>query len=70
MYELIEKIEDNEICFILALFYNDLRLRKIFKNDIDYKDTPLKDYDYDLAIKDFEKVVKFIIKNQKSSWHH
>ena len=67
MYELIEKIEDNEICFILALFYNDLRLRKIFKNDIDYKDTPLKDYDYDLAIKDFEKVVKFIIKNQKSS---
>ena len=65
MYELIEKIEDNEICFIMGLFYNDLRLRKIFKNDIDYKDTPLKDYDYDLAIKDFEKVVKFIIKKSK-----
>ena len=67
MYELIDKIEDNEICLIMELFYNDLILRKIFKNDIDFKDTPFKNYDYDLAIKDFEKIVKFIIKNQKSS---
>ena len=65
MYELIDKIEDNEICLIMGLFYNDLRLRKIFKDDIDFKDTPLKDYDYDLAIKSFEKLLKYIIKNQK-----
>ena len=65
MYELIDKIENDEIRLIMHAFYNDLRLSKIFKNDIDYKDTPLKNYDYDLAIKDFEKVVKFIIKNQK-----
>ena len=65
MYELIEKIEDNEICFIMGLFYKEKKKQKIFKNDIDYKDTPLKDYDYDLAIKDFEKVVKFIIKKSK-----
>ena len=70
MYELIDKIENNEICFIMTLFYIDLRLGKIFKDYIDFKDTPLKDYDYDLAIKSFEKVVKYIIKNQKSSWHH
>ena len=67
MYELIDKIEDNEICLIMGLFYNDLRLRKIFKDDIDFKDTPLKDYDYDKAIKDFKKLLKYIIKNQKSS---
>ena len=67
MYELIDKIEDNEICLIMELFYNDLILRKIFKNDIDFKDTPFKNYDYDLANKDFEKIVKYIIKNQKSS---
>ena len=70
MYELIDKIEDNEIRLIIHTFYNDLRLRKIFNDDIDFKDTPLKDFDYDLAIKAFEKIVKFIIKNQKSSWHH
>ena len=65
MYELIDKIENNEICSIMGLFYNDLILRKIFKDDIDFKDTPLKDYDYDLAIKSFEKLLKYIIKNQK-----
>ena len=65
MYELIDKIEDNEIYLIMDFFYNDLRLRKIFKNDIDYKDTPLKDYDYDHAIKSFKKLLKYIIKNQK-----
>ena len=67
MYELIDKIENNEIQLIIHLFYNDLKYFKVFKDDIDFKNTPLKDYDYDLAIKDFEKVVKFIIKNQKSS---
>ena len=65
MYELIDKIENYEIRIIMHAFYNDLILCKIFKDDIDFKDTPLKDYDYDLAIKDFEKVVKYIIKNQK-----
>ena len=65
MYDLIDKIENNEIQLIIHSFYNDLRLRKIYKDDIDFKDTPLKYYDYDLVIKDFEKLVKFIIKNQK-----
>ena len=54
----------------MRVFFTDLILTKILKDDIDFKDTPFKDYDYDEAIKDFEKVVKFIIKNQKSSWHH
>ena len=67
MYELIDKIENDEIRLIMHAFYNDLILRKIFKDDIDFKDTPLKDYDYDLAIKSFEKLLKYIIKNQKSS---
>ena len=67
MYELIDKIENNEIRIIMNAFYTDLRLCKIFKDDIDFKDTPFKGYDYDKSIKDFEKVVKFIIKNQKSS---
>lgn len=67
MYELINKIENYEIRNIMYAFYNDIRLRKIFKDDIDFKDTPLKYYDYNLAIKCFEKLVKFIIKNQKSS---
>ena len=67
MYKLIDKIENYEIRIIINTFYNDLRYFKIFKDDIDFKDTPFKDYDYDLAIKDFEKVVKFIIKNQKTS---
>ena len=67
MYKLIDKIENYEIRNIMNAFYNDLRLRKIFKDDIDFKDTPLKYFDNDLAFKGFEKVVKFIIKNQKSS---
>lgn len=67
MYELIDKIENYEIQFIMRVFYTDLKLSQIFKDDIDFKDTPFKNYDYDKAIKDFEKVVKFIIKNQKSS---
>ena len=66
MYELIDKIENYEIKHIMFAFYNDLRLCKILKDDIDFKDTPLKNYDYDLAIKCFEKLVKFIIKNQKN----
>lgn len=65
MHELIDKIENYEIRLIMHLFYNDLRYFKIFKDEIDFKDTPFKNSDYDLAIKDFEKVVKFIIKNQK-----
>ena len=67
MYKLIEKIENYDIRFIMTLFYNDLRFAKIFKGYIDFKDTPFKNYDYDKAINDFEKLVKFIIKNQKSS---
>ena len=67
MYELIDKIENNEIRIIMRSFYTDLKFSQIFKDDIDFKDTPLKDYDYDKAIKNFEKIVKFIIKNQKSS---
>ena len=67
MYELIDKIENYEIGFIMNAFYNDLRYFKIFKDEIDFKNTPFKTYDFDLAIKNFEKVVKFIIKNQKSS---
>ena len=70
MYELIDKIENYEIRIIMHAFYNDLRYFKIFKDEIDFKNTPFKTSDCDLAIKDFEKVVKFIIKNQKSSWHH
>lgn len=67
MYELIDKIEDYEIRNIMYAFYNDLRLRKIYKDDIDFKDTPLKYFDCDFAFKGFEKLVKYIIKNQKSS---
>ena len=65
MYELIDKIENYEIRNIMHLFYNDLKFGKIFKDDIDFKDTPFSTYNLDKAIKDFEKVVKFIIKNQK-----
>ena len=65
MYELIDKIENYEIRNIMHAFYNDLRYSKIFKDDIDFKDTPFSTYNLDKAIKDFEKVVKFIIKNQK-----
>ena len=67
MYELIDKIENNEIRIIMHRFYNDLRYSKIFKDEIDFKNTPFKTYDCDLAIKDFEKLVKYIIKNQKGS---
>lgn len=67
MYELINKIENDEIQDIMYTFYNDLKYSKIFKYDIDFKDTPFKDFEYDKAINDFEKLVKFIIKNQKSS---
>lgn len=67
MYELIDKIENDDIRIIMHAFYNDLRYLKIFKDEIDFKDTPFKDYDYYKAFKDFEKLVKFIIKNQKSS---
>ena len=70
MYDLIDKIENNEIRYIMRVFFTDLILTKILKDDIDFKDTPFKDYDLDKAIKDFEKLVKYIIKNQKSSWHH
>ena len=70
MYELIDKIENDEIRLIMHAFYNDLRDLKIFKDEIDFKNTPFNNSNCDLAIKDFEKVVKFIIKNQKSSWHH
>ena len=65
MYELINKIENYEIRCIMRVFYTDLILAKIFKDDIDFKDAPFKGYDYDKAIKNFEKIVKFIIKNQK-----
>ena len=65
MYELIDKIENYEIRIIIHAFYNDLRLGKILKYYIDFKDTPFKDYNYDKAINDLEKVVKFIIENQK-----
>ena len=65
MYELIDKIDNNEIRIIMRSFYNDLKFSQIFKDDIDFKDTPLRDYDYDKAIKAFEKLVKYIIKNQK-----
>ena len=67
MHELIDKIENDDIRIIMHTFYNDLRYSEISKDDIDFKNTPIKGYDYDKAIKDFEKVVKFIIKNQKSS---
>ena len=65
MYELIDKIENDEIRLIMHAFYNDLKYFKIFKDEIDFKNTPFNNSNYDL-----EKVVKFIIKNQKSSWHH
>ena len=65
MYELIDKIENDDIRIIMHAFYNDLRYLKIFKDEIDFKDTPFSTYNLDKAIKDFEKVVKFIIKNQK-----
>ena len=67
MYELIDKIENDEIRLIMHAFYNDLKYFKIFKDEIDFKNTPFNNSNYDLAIKDLEKVVKFIIKNQKSS---
>lgn len=67
MYELIKKINDIEIRFIVTIFYSDLILAKLYKDDIDFKNTPIKGYDYDKAIEDFKKVLKFIIKNQKSS---
>ena len=66
MYELIDKINDYEIRDILTAFYNDLMYTKMFKDVIDFKNTPFECYDCDEAIKDFEKVVKFIIKNQKN----
>ena len=62
MYELIDKIENDEIRLIMHAFYNDLKYFKIFKDEIDFKNTPFNNSNYDL-----EKVVKFIIKNQKSS---
>lgn len=65
MYDLINEINDIEILNIMGTFYSDLIFAKLYKDDIDFKNTPIKDYNYDKAIEDFKKLVKFIIKNQK-----